>query len=204
MFTNAYCRDNPTDLQIRGNAALIGVMLVDTIIQLFLVRDFNTRSGQLTIAHHFLAMIGALGGIYIGGVFGAVSNFILITEVTTPMVNTRWLLHFHEQTHLKAYLLSVVSMTVGFLVIRIFLMVYLGFFYLIPAILSDHYFKTNPMSVQFGSWMLFCLHISLLSLNTLWFSKMVTGIQKFLNKKAPGAEKGSNGRESLGLESETT
>ena len=32
MFTNTYCRDNPTDLQIRGNAVLIGVMLSDTVV----------------------------------------------------------------------------------------------------------------------------------------------------------------------------
>jgi len=32
MFTNSYCRDNPADLQIRGNAVLIGVMLSDIII----------------------------------------------------------------------------------------------------------------------------------------------------------------------------
>ena len=42
MFTNAYCRDNPTDVQIRGNAVLIGVMLSDTFVGLFLVRDYKS------------------------------------------------------------------------------------------------------------------------------------------------------------------
>jgi len=91
--------------------------------------------------HHFLAVLGSVGGIFVGGVIGGISNFILIVEVTSPIVNIRWLLHLHNQTHLMAYTLSAVGMTVGFLVIRVLLMAYLGFFYFLPTIATKDNFS---------------------------------------------------------------
>ena len=100
------------------------------------MRDFTSVSELQGYIHHFLAIIGSIGGIYVGGVIGGISNFILITEITTPMVNARWLMYFHEKTHYMAYILCAVGMTVGFLVIRVLLMVYLAFFYFLPHISS--------------------------------------------------------------------
>ena len=143
MFSNAYCRDNPADLQITGNAILVGVLTSDIIIQMFCVRDFNSTSELQTYLHHFLAIIGSVGGIYVGGTIGTISNFLLITEMTTPLANIRWLLHLHDLTHLKVYLLCAVGMTVGFLVVRVILMIYLAFYYLVPAIAHrDHFSDT--------------------------------------------------------------
>ena len=97
--------------------------------------------------HHFLAIVGSLGGIFVGGVIGGISNFILITEMTTPIVNIRWLLYFHEMTHTLAYMLSAVGMTVGFLVIRVLLMVYLGFFYFVPHVATNHHVLSSSALV---------------------------------------------------------
>mmetsp|Transcript_36884 Transcript_36884/g.48468 ORF Transcript_36884/g.48468 Transcript_36884/m.48468 type:complete len:189 (+) Transcript_36884:617-1183(+) len=153
-----------------------------------MVRDFSSVSELQTYLHHVLAVLGCLGGIYIGGVIGAMSNFILITEMTTPMVNTRWLLHFHEQTHLKAYMLAAVGMTVGFLVMRVILMTYLGFFYLVPALAHKDIFSNNSRLMQVVCWMLFTLHVGLLVLNCLWFSKMMVGVSRFLESTKGNAQ----------------
>ena len=130
--------------------------------------------------HHFLAIIGSVGGIYVGGAIGAISNFILIIEITTPIANVRWLLHLHNLTHLKVYLLCAVGMTVGFLIVRVILMTYIAFYYFVPAVAQRDQFSDTARLYQVVIWLLFTLHLGLLVLNCLWFSKMIIGVSKFL------------------------
>jgi len=95
MFTNTFCRDKPTDLQLSGNSIVIGIMVYDLIAQLVLVRDYISAAALQNYLHHFLSIFGAFTGIYVGRFFGPISNVTMVTEFTTTFVNLRWLLYFH-------------------------------------------------------------------------------------------------------------
>lgn len=70
-------------------------MLSDLLVQMLLVGDFKSAMAKQGYLHHFLAIIGAVGGISIGRFIATLSSVTGVTEITTPCVNNRYMLHIH-------------------------------------------------------------------------------------------------------------
>lgn len=85
-----------------------------------------------TFLHHALTGLGNLGGLYIGGFFGSMSQLTWFTEGSTFFVNMRQILAWHEQTKTSLYLYNGLAMLVSFFFFRVIYysyMVFCGIFY---------------------------------------------------------------------------
>lgn len=99
-------------------------MLYDSIYQTVLVRDFSSGGALQNYLHHLLASFGCGSGLYYGRFWGTVSNLCLVTEISTPFVNLRYLLYTHKKTDGTLYFVNGLSMTGVFFLSRI---VYMGY-----------------------------------------------------------------------------
>ena len=142
-LTDSYCRDNPTEQQIRLNAFMVGTLVADLLIQIFFVKDFRSPGALQNYLHHVLAIFGAVAGNSIGRFIGTLSNITLITEITTPFVSNRWILHFHNKVDSTAYFINGLCMTIGFGLFRIVFLSYIVIF-LAPSAFKQNDFSKDP------------------------------------------------------------
>jgi hypothetical protein len=132
-------------------------MLGDLFVCFFLIRDFTSPAAMTTFFHHFLSILGASGGIYIGRYIGTISSVTQITEITTPLVNNRWILHFHGKTESLLYLVNGALMTLGFFIFRFLFLVYVVIFVLFGAY-SNFDLSQDPSAIQIAVKVLLFLY----------------------------------------------
>ena len=97
LFNNPYCRLTMTQSQIYCNTIMGGIMIFDICYQTFLVSDFKSGAAKENYIHHFLALSGVLHGLYYGRFWGMLSSAALVTEISTPFVNLRYMLYTHKK-----------------------------------------------------------------------------------------------------------
>ena len=157
------------------------------LIQIFFVKDFTSPGALQNYLHHVLAIFGAVAGNSIGRFIGTLSNITLITEITTPFVSNRWILHFHNKVDSTAYFINGLCMTIGFGLFRIVFLSYIVIF-LAPSAFKQNDFSKDPQFVQDFMVVSYILYIVLLGLNCLWYKKMVAGCLKHLTVKPKNTE----------------
>lgn len=84
-----------------------------------------------TYFHHACACFGALGGIYVGGFFGSISQLSFVTELSTPFVNGRVILTWHDYGNSSLYLANGVMMAVSFYYCRIVYYFHMIFYWIL-------------------------------------------------------------------------
>lgn len=126
--------------------------------------------------HHACALIS----VTISGFTGKGHVYVLLamsTEVTTPLVNARWLLDKAGLRQHKIYLLNGLAMMVMWFFDRILFLA----FYFFPLL----YKHRDELVLLNSIYRVFLLSIPplLTVLNVFWFGKMVKGAMRLLKQK---------------------
>ena len=117
----------------------------------------------------------------LGRMWGTVSSVQLITELSTPFVNTRFLLYFHKKTSSSLYLYNGLMMTLTFFVSRIVFQAITDF-WMVPLTFRIADFSMDPQPLIYYSYFVMSQVYTLYILNWFWFKKMVAGALKHINK----------------------
>ncbi|KQK09939.1 transmembrane protein 56 [Brachypodium distachyon] len=150
----------------------VGYFITDLAMILWV---YPKLGGLEYLLHHILSLVSIVYAMYSGE--GQLYTYmVLISETTTPGINLRWFLDTAGLKRSKAYLVNGVSMFVAWLVARIILFIYL--FYHIYF----HYDQVMLMQT-FSCLLIFAVPTILLVMNTIWFAKILRGLQKTLAKK---------------------
>jgi TLC domain len=126
--------------------------------------------------HHICALISVTISAFTGQGHPYVL-LVLSTEVTTPLVNARWLLDKGGLKQHKLYFINGITMMVMWFFVRIVFMV----FYFFPLMYRHQGELVMLNSVY--KWFLLTIPPLLTVLNMYWFSKMVRGAMRLLSKK---------------------
>ena len=156
----------------------------------YLVQDaiFCTIYGKMdaalmqTYIHHLLGIGGCVTATYVGGFFGSISQLTIITELSTPFVNLRWILAKHKLEKSSLYIAVALMMTLSFFVLRVCFCYYMIFNQLVIYCL----YRKNALWAMYPKYkwkwcyVAIALYIMLYFLNLFWFSKMLYGMLKAL------------------------
>jgi hypothetical protein len=126
--------------------------------------------------HHFCAFLS----VTISGLTGMGHVYVLMvmsTELTTPLVNARWLLDKAGLKQHKIYLVNGISMMVMWFLDRI---VFLAFYYF--PLIYRHRDELVMLNVVYRNLLLWIPPL-LTVLNVFWFGKMVKGAIRMVHKK---------------------
>ena len=85
-----------------------------------------------TYLHHVLVIVGNLGGTYVGGPLGMLSQLTWLTEGSTPFVNFRQILAWHKQEKETIYTINGLLMTFSFFIFRACFYSYMIFGMILP------------------------------------------------------------------------
>jgi hypothetical protein len=128
----------------------------------------------LLIIHHSMAMAGVLGAALTGIAHGY-TLAVLFTELTTPFLNLRWLLHTAGLKDSRIYLVNGLLMLKAWLIARIALFLFLF------KHLADHWMEIA--AEELPTWCLLLLVGGppiLFVMNVFWLVKIVQGAVKLL------------------------
>ena len=131
--------------------------------------------------HHFLAIFGATCGIYLGRFYCPMSNVTTLTELSTCMVDLRWLLYYHSMTDSAFYFYNGLIMTFTFGVLRAIFLPYSFYSGGFRANSDADFSQDSDFAYYLGQFSI-CAYFVLVALNMLWFKKMVAGSVKYWNK----------------------
>lgn len=187
ILSSHYCLHNSSLTQFRTHAQIMGIICADGIIQAVLVRDFSSGGAIQNYVHHALVIIGSSTALYLGRFFCAIASSTIITEVTTPFVNIRYLLYFHGKQSGPAYFYNGLAMTFSFFSVRVLFMIYCVFVLLIPANRETDFSKEPSFPYIAGQASIY-FYLCLLGLNCFWFKKMMAGTLKYLGKSKAGGD----------------
>lgn len=84
-----------------------------------------------TYMHHACGAFGIFGGNYVGGLFGSISQLSFVTELSTPFVNGRVILTWHDLGSHPIYIFNGVMMAVSFYAFRIVYYYQMIFYYIL-------------------------------------------------------------------------
>ena len=118
LFRNNYCKTQMSLSQIKLIVIFMSYMLYDISLLLFTMNEFPS-SVMEAFYHHSVSLYGSIVGIYCGRFLGVVCASTILTEFSTPFVNNRWLLKFHEKADGSAYFWNGWAMTISFFIFRI-------------------------------------------------------------------------------------
>ena len=121
-------------------------------------------------------------GIYVGGFLGSTSQLTWITEFSTPFVNLRWLLAFHELDSGIVYKLNGILMTAVFFVFRMIFYYYMIFIKVVEMVMYRFrsFWATYPEEKYTACYVCIALYCMMYVLNLYWFSRMMLGLCKGL------------------------
>ena len=144
-------------------------------------------------SHHILSIAGQIFSLVSGGIWGSICNLTWFAEASTPFVNGRQVLAWHEQTKTSLYLANGLMMTWSFFVVRVVYYIYMIFYiaswycFYEPKFWEVYYPESSRRYCGILSLILFtCMFF----LQMLWFYKIMMGLLKALGcvkskKKAP-------------------
>ena len=148
----------------------LGYLVADFIVCL---GDQYLRKDLGSMAHHIAGILGLYTGLYNQGKYLFYIVYRLISELSTPFVNLRWVLQVLDEKNSPWYLFASLGMMVTFAACRIIV---------IPWHWYDFYFTlVNPGSSIFAlPWRVYFIvnFIVFDILNIYWFSKMIKGAVK--------------------------
>ena len=87
---------------------------------------------MITMGHHIVTGVGNIGGLYIGGFFGSMSQLTWISELSTFFVNFGQILAWHDKTEAGIYVVNGLLMLVSFFIFRVIFYTYMIFWGVIP------------------------------------------------------------------------
>ena len=151
----------------------LGYFVADLVIILL---DPKLRSDKASLMHHFAGIIGLVLSLYFQGKLMFYLIFRLISELSTPFVNMRWVLHQFHITNGTVYKIAAYGMVATFFATRIITMplfwydCYNCFVHPGMVIVPD-FFKVWAV-INFSAFDV---------LNLYWFYKMVRGAIKLYN-----------------------
>ena len=125
-----------------------------------------------TFLHHALCLLGNIGGLYIEGFFGSMSQLTWFTEGSTLFVNMRQIFAWHEITKSKLYLYNGLMMLFAFFVFRMTFYSYMVFFGIIPFDFIDskkNWEKYPEKNDQYFIYFLQFAYLGMYGLNIFWF-----------------------------------
>lgn len=158
---------------------MIAIMIYDMLMQTIFVRDFKSSGAMQNYFHHLLVIYGCSSGIIFGRYWLVLSNTALMTELSTPFVNLRYLLHTHKKSNTTIYIVNGLVMTGCFFLVRP-LALGLAIFCVIPTMVGETDISRDSLHSQIGSTIAtFCFAL-LWFLNLFWFRKMFMGAIKVL------------------------
>lgn len=97
-----------------------------------------------TFGHHALTILGNVGGVYVGGFFGSMSQLTWFSEGSTPFVNFRQTLAWHKQGDSKLYFYNGLMMMFSFLVFRMVYYSYMVFCGIVPFVMDSKKWELYP------------------------------------------------------------
>ncbi|URE48464.1 TLC, partial [Musa troglodytarum] len=148
----------------------VGYFMTDLAMIFWL---YPSLGGMEYVLHHMLSII-SISYSMLSGEGQLYTYMVLISETTTPGINLRWFLDTAGMKRSSAYLVNGVAKSVGWLVARIFLFLYL--FYHIYL----HYDQIQQMHT-FGYLLSLLVPIALFAMNMMWFGKILRGLKKMLS-----------------------
>ena len=104
--------------QVKLIAFFLTYMVYDMSLLLCFMTEFPSSVMEV-FQHHSVSLYGSIVGIYCGRFMGVICASTILTELSTPFVNNRWLLKFHDKTDTTAYFWNGWAMTFSFFFSRI-------------------------------------------------------------------------------------
>uniref|UniRef100_H2YN31 TLC domain-containing protein n=1 Tax=Ciona savignyi TaxID=51511 RepID=H2YN31_CIOSA len=154
-------------------AITLGYLFADFV---FMLRSSpsTTDAYWSTMLHHLLTMTVYIN-ITVFGCFSYISLIRLTAELSTPFVNTRWVLDACGMKLSKYYVYNGWAMVLTFLCCRILIMPY-GY-YVVLILRYTEGFK------RLGKLVVICMLPAALidCMNLYWFGRMMKGLFKYLN-----------------------
>ncbi|KAG9132194.1 hypothetical protein Leryth_017055 [Lithospermum erythrorhizon] len=136
---------------------------------------YPSLGGSEYVVHHLLSMV-AIAYAMLAGEGQLYTYMVLISETTTPSVNLRWYLDTAGMKRSKTYLINGIVMTLGWMVARILLFVY------IFCHVYLHYDQVIKMQT-FGIILVHMVPSVLAIMNIMWFAKIMRGLKKMVAKR---------------------
>ncbi|URE48463.1 TLC [Musa troglodytarum] len=167
-FKVCFTYKDPTD-RVEQQVS-VGYFMTDLAMIFWL---YPSLGGMEYVLHHMLSII-SISYSMLSGEGQLYTYMVLISETTTPGINLRWFLDTAGMKRSSAYLVNGVAKSVGWLVARIFLFLYL--FYHIYL----HYDQIQQMHT-FGYLLSLLVPIALFAMNMMWFGKILRGLKKMLS-----------------------
>lgn len=160
-----------TGLSTATFALSLGYFVADTLLMWCL----HTQAPGVMLAHH-VAGAAALVTVLVNAQCHFYGLLLLSTEMTTPFINSRWLLDKAEQRRSTLYLLNGVCIFVGWVLSRILL-----FFYLFWHMWAHR----DVMATLSGSIQVVApsITVGLFVLNLFWFGRICRGIARLVGGK---------------------
>ena len=121
-------------------------------------------------------------GIYIGGFMGSICQLTWITEGSTPFVNLRQILAWHNMQDTTLYLMNGFMMTWSFFWFRVFFYNYMIFWKLQDYVMYryESFWQTIPEHKHKIAIVSFVCYFVMYGLQLFWFSKILQGLLKAL------------------------
>ncbi|KAF5729188.1 transmembrane protein 56-B-like isoform X1 [Tripterygium wilfordii] len=136
---------------------------------------YPSLGGMEYVIHHSLSGISVAYSMFSGE--GQLYTYmVLISEVTTPVINMRWYLDTAGMKRSNAYLINGVLIFFLWLIARILL-----FLYLFNHVYR-HYDQVMQLHIM-GYLLVFVVPTALAILNLMWFGRILKGLKKTLAKK---------------------
>ncbi|KAL3833776.1 hypothetical protein ACJIZ3_008512 [Penstemon smallii] len=136
---------------------------------------YPSLGGVEYILHHSLSGIAVAYSMFTGE--GHLYTFmVLISEVTTPVINMRWYLDTAGLKRSLAYLINGVVIFFAWLVARILLF---GYMFYHVYLHHSQVMEMHPI----GFVLVFTVPMALAVMNLMWFGKILKGLRKTLAKR---------------------
>lgn len=134
-FQNDWCVDNGNKWELITVCFFAGYLTVDFYNCAVLIGDFSSGSIQ-NFVHHLIGLLGTASSLVTGRMILTLSNITCLTELSTPFVSMRAILHMHKKSTSTIYIINGLMMTGSFGLCRCLFQTWLVTRRLIPAFLD--------------------------------------------------------------------
>jgi len=151
----------------------IGYMLQDFVWMVIYRKQVDSGAGAYI--HHFIAGLAFYLCLYFQVVL-FYANFRIISELSTPFVNFRWILSASGKKESRIYMYNGLAMTFAFFLSRIVTIPI--FWYSISKVMKTASYWQSFNTFKNLTWLTFCVLLD--ALNIYWMYKIFQGALSFL------------------------
>lgn len=153
----------------------LGYFLADLLI---ILQDPNMRLDKASVTHHLFGITGLGLSLFFQGQLIFYIIFRLISELSTPFVNMRWILHEFHITHGSLFKTASYGMMITFFATRIVVMPWLWYdFY--KCYTHPGFAIVSPFFQVWAALNFFTFDV----LNVYWFYRMIRGAIKLYRRQ---------------------